>query len=367
MTSPGAATMCSCFAPCVRSVAALTRDHGPRRSSPSSAAVGADRRQPARRAGGALSRLRALHHHGPRAARRARRPQTRAPPHPLRDAHPAARPGHRVQEMRENRRRRDGLVPPARRPGDLRGAGPPRAGFRLALSARRGSGQLRQYRRRQRRRLSLHRGAPHRIRAAAARGHRRGRRRLARQLLRRHAGAGRAAGRGAEPARQRRAGHRGRHGDLRAAAQCRRIARRGALSDRTPRGDRRRAHEFRARARFPDRRRGGRRSRGHRRGLSNRARRISPARALVEGGHRSRRLVGDRHRNPLRCAEVAAHRGAGRTRQPEEGAAARRRARRKHGGRPHRAGAANARGRARGDDGAAVQAQRAGNRASPSI
>ena len=40
----------------------------------------------ARGAGRALSRLRALHHHEPRAARRARRPQAGAPPHPLRHA-----------------------------------------------------------------------------------------------------------------------------------------------------------------------------------------------------------------------------------------------------------------------------------------
>ena len=62
------------------------------------------------------------------------------------------------------------------------------------LSAGRGPGQFRQYRRRQRRGLSLHRGAPHRFRAAAARGHRRRLHRLARQLFRRYARADRAAG-----------------------------------------------------------------------------------------------------------------------------------------------------------------------------
>ena len=48
----------------------------------------------------------------------------------LRHAHPETRSGRGVQEMREDRRRRDGLVPSARRPGDLRGAGASRTGFR---------------------------------------------------------------------------------------------------------------------------------------------------------------------------------------------------------------------------------------------
>ena len=53
-----------------------------------------------------------------------------------------------LQEVRQDRRRRDGQLPPARRPGDLRRAGAPRAGFRRALSAGRRPGQLRQHRRR---------------------------------------------------------------------------------------------------------------------------------------------------------------------------------------------------------------------------
>ena len=157
-------------------------------------------------------------------AGRARRAEAGASAHPLRHAYPEARSGRGVQEMREDRRRRDGLVPSARRPGDLRGAGAARAGFLLALSAGRRAGQFRQYRRRQRRRLSLHRSADDRFRAAAARRHRRRLDRLARQLFRRREGADRAAGGDAEPARQWRAGHRGRHGDLDPAAQCRRTA-----------------------------------------------------------------------------------------------------------------------------------------------
>ena len=53
---------------------------------------------------------------------------------------------------------------------------------------------------------------------AAARGHRRGFDRLARQLFGRRERADRAAGRHPQPARQWRAGHRGRHGDLDPAA-----------------------------------------------------------------------------------------------------------------------------------------------------
>src|SRR4030088_2667439 len=56
------------------------------------------------------------------------------PPHPLRHAAVAARSRHAVQEIRQNRRRRDGLVPSAWRPVDLRRAGAPRPGFFLALS-----------------------------------------------------------------------------------------------------------------------------------------------------------------------------------------------------------------------------------------
>ena len=57
-------------------------------------------------------------------------------------------PGTALQEVRQDRRRRDGQFPSARRPGDLRRAGAPRAGFLLALSAGRRAGQFRQYRRR---------------------------------------------------------------------------------------------------------------------------------------------------------------------------------------------------------------------------
>ena len=67
---------------------------------------------------------------GPGAARRARRPQARPPPRPLRDARhgPPAEPA--LRQEREHRRRGDGQVPPPRRLGDLRHPGPHGAGLR---------------------------------------------------------------------------------------------------------------------------------------------------------------------------------------------------------------------------------------------
>ncbi len=302
--------------------------YGQSRSAPSAAARGPHRRALTRGARRALSRLCALHHHGSGAARRARRAQARAPAHPLRHAHPQARSGLGVQEMRQDRRRRDGLVPSPRRPGDLRGAGAPGAGFFLALSADRGAGQLRQHRRRQRRRLPLHRSAHDRRRAPAVGGRRRGSGRLARQLFRRHQRADRPARGDPQPARQRRAGHRGRHGDLDPAAQRRGTVRRRALSHRPSQSRHPGVADLRAGAGFPHRRHRRRRPRRDRRNLPHRARFVPSARALDEGGDRARRLGRRRHRNPLWGAEVAADRAARQSAQRAQGAPARRRARR---------------------------------------
>ncbi len=105
----------------------------------------------------ALPQLRAVGHHGARAARRARRPQAGAAPHPLHDV--AAEPDGRRQapQVREGRRRRDGQLPPARRRRALRDARAHGAALLAALSARRRLGQLRLARRRQRRGDALHR------------------------------------------------------------------------------------------------------------------------------------------------------------------------------------------------------------------
>ena len=76
-----------------------------------------DEARPAARSGAdPVSQLRALRHHVARAARRPRRAEAGPAPHPLHDV--AAEPDRRRQapQVREGRRRRDGELPPARRP-----------------------------------------------------------------------------------------------------------------------------------------------------------------------------------------------------------------------------------------------------------
>ena len=261
--------------------------------------------------------------------------------------------------MRQDRRRRDGLVPSARRPGDLRSPGASRPGFRLALSADRRPGQFRQHRRRRRRRLSLHRSAHDRRRAAAARRGRRGSGRLARQLFRRREGADRPAVGDPQPARQWRAGHRRRHGDLDPAAQRRRAVRRRALSHRPPESRGRGAARLCAGTGFSHWRHRRRRPGVDRRDLSHRARRLSLARPLDTRGDRARWLGRGRHRDPVRRAEVAPDRAARDAADRAQGASARRRPRRVGRRRARRARAAQSVDRTGDDDGAAVQAQRA--------
>ena len=94
--------------------------------------------------------------------------------------------GRALPQVRGDRRRGDGQVPPARRRGALRRAGPAGAGLLAALPARRRPGQLRLGRRRPARRHALHRSAHDGHRRGAAGRHRQGHRRLRREL-RRHA------------------------------------------------------------------------------------------------------------------------------------------------------------------------------------
>ena len=113
-------------------------------------------------------------------------------------------PEPQARQVRPDRRRGDGQVPPARRQRDLRHAGPARAGLLDALPAGRRPRQLRQHRRLARRGDAVHRGPP-----------RRGwRRRCCATSTRTRStssptydgeppGAGRAAGAVPEPARQR--------------------------------------------------------------------------------------------------------------------------------------------------------------------
>ena len=109
---------------------------------------GRQRRRAPRGGAVAVPQLRAVGHHLARAARRARRAEAGAAPHPLHDV--AAEP-HRVgqaPQVREGRRRRDGQLPPARRLRALRDAGAHGAALLAALPAGGRLGQLRLARRR---------------------------------------------------------------------------------------------------------------------------------------------------------------------------------------------------------------------------
>ena len=91
------------------------------------------------------------------AAGRARRPEARPPPDPLRDARARTAAEPPADQVRADRRRGDGELPPTRRQRDLRHARPPGAAVLDALPAGRRPGQLRQHRRLSRRRVALHR------------------------------------------------------------------------------------------------------------------------------------------------------------------------------------------------------------------
>ena len=127
-----------------------------------------------------------------------------------------------VPQVRRDRRRGDGQVPPARRRRPVRRPRPARPGLLDALPARRRAGQLRLGRRRLRGGDALHGGAPDRDRRRDARRHRQGDRRLRGQLRRHPEAADGPARQAPEPAHQRQLGHRGRHGDEHPAAPPRR-------------------------------------------------------------------------------------------------------------------------------------------------
>ena len=192
-------------------------------------------RQHRRRDAQVVSRLRDVGHHRPRAARRPRRPQAGAPPHPLRDVRAGEHRRQGVQEIGAHRRRRDGQVPPARRQRDLRRGRAHGAGLLDALPARRRPGQLRLARRRQPGGDALHRGPPHAARRRAdARRHRQGDGRLGPELRRHRARAVGASREVPEPPGQRLLRHRRRHGHEHPAAQPRRGDRRLPDDDREP-------------------------------------------------------------------------------------------------------------------------------------
>ena len=223
------------------------------------------------------------------AARRTRRAQAGAPPDPLLHVRQRAAPRPAAQQVRQGRGRGHGDVPPARRLGDLRGAGPDGAGVLAALPADRRPRQLR--RPRPRRRGGGH--ALHGVPAGAARprahgGHRRRDRRHGGQLRRLGPRAGRAAGPLPEPARQRVPGHRRRHGDQRPAAQHGRGDRRRHPRPAPPRGHAGRAHGVRQGPRLPDGR-ADPRPPGHPRRLPDRSRLHQDARRRRDRGGPRRR------------------------------------------------------------------------------
>ena len=155
--------------------------------------------------------VRLLRHLLPRPARRPRRAEARAAPHPLHDGRdgPASRP--RPRQERPRRRRGHGSPPPARRRRHLRRARPDGPALVDAPADRRRPRQLRLARRLPRRH-ALHRVPDVARRRRDDRLDRRGHRRLQAQLrLPRDRAGGPARGDPA-PAGQRVGRHRGRHG-----------------------------------------------------------------------------------------------------------------------------------------------------------
>ena len=313
-------------------------------------------------AGGALSRLCALDHHAPGAARRARRPEARAPAHPARHAAaaPRSRPGASRNAPASSATSSASTTRTATRRSTTRSC----AWRRISRSAIRSSTG---------RAISATSTAitPPPMRYTEARLTE-----VARLLLegidedavdfrddlrRRGRGAGRAAGRLPEPARQRLAGHRGRHGDVDPAAQRRRALRRGALPDHAIR--RRRPSSCCTFVPGPDFPTGGiivEPPAVDRRDLPHRPRLVPRAGAL---GARRRPAAApgtsSSPRSPTRVPKARLIEKIAELLAREEAAAARRRARRIGRGRARRAGAARPHRRSGHADGIAVPADRA--------
>ena len=293
-----------------------------------------------------LHGLRDVRDHRPRAARRARRPQARQPPRALRHAADGPAAGPALPQVRQDRRRGDGQLPPARRPGHLRHPRAHGAAVQHAGAPRGRAGQLRLGGRGPPGRAALHRGAAHAARRLDDGGHREGDGRLPADLRRQLGRADRAADRAAEPARQRRGGHRGRHGHEHPAPQPRRGRGRDHLPPREPGPHARRearGHDRpHPRAGLPDRRlHHG--ARGDPAGLPHRPRLRGHARARRDRGAQERPRVDRHHRDPLPGQQGAAHR--------EDRGPRPRRARPRHRGRARRerpAGHAGGRGREEG-------------------
>ena len=248
-----------------------------------------------------------------RAARRARRPEAGAPPHPLGDARREPAPRPPVREVRARRRRRDGQLPPARRHRDLRRA---RAHGPAVLAHRAADRQARQ--------LRLARPIRRPRRATPSAGCRRSRWSCSPASTRAPSTSSptTTASRSEPvvlPARfpnllvNGSAGHRGRHGHQHPAAQPRRGVQRGGEADRQARRHAVGADAHREGPRLPDRRphHGRRRDQGrvpHRARHGPRARRARDRGAAARGGQAivaHRGAVPDERRRDRRQARRA--------------------------------------------------------------
>ena len=194
-----------------------------------------------------LHGLRDVRHHRPRPPRRARRPQAREPPRPLRHAADGPPAGTALPEVRQDRRGGDGQLPPPRRHRHLRHPRAHGPALQHARAPRGRAGELRLRRRRSPRGPALHGSPAHPARGFHDGGHREGDGRLPADVRRQLGGAYRPPHRPPEPARERGGGDRGGHGHQHPAPQ----PRGGRGGPRVPRGEPR-PHARRA-SRGPDR------------------------------------------------------------------------------------------------------------------
>ena len=245
-----------------------------------------------------VSRLRHERDRVAGAAGRARRPEARASTHPAFDERAGPYARQEIRQIGARRRRRDGQISPARRPGDLRRVGAHGAGFLHAPAIDRRAGQFRFGRRRSGGGHALHRMPPGEARDGSARRHRQGHRRLSGQLRRQRARAGGAAGALPQSAGQWRRRHRRRHGDQYSAAQSGRIDRRLRGADRRPGFEHRRSQCHRVGPGFSDRRHHSGQDR-HPQRLSNRPRLDRDARQGRVRDHPQGARGDRRHRDSL--------------------------------------------------------------------
>ena len=274
-----------------------------------------------------VSRLCDERDHRARAARCARRIEAGAAAHP--GGHERSRPGlqSRLPQVRENLRRHFRQLPPARRSGDLSGAGAPGAGLQHALPADRRTGKFRLGRRRSSGGHAVHG-------SAAGENHRRHSRRPGKRNRRFHSqlrsDARRARGSAVahpQSAGERRERHRRRHGHQHSAAQFARNRGRRDFADRKAGHAAEGNHEDCAGPGFSDRR-VHRRTRRHRSRVQNRPRQLHDARQSRHRRSRQGPREHRHHRNSVPGEQIQADRAHRRTGAEQKDRRHRRRARR---------------------------------------